>query len=341
MGLGAAGILTREEVTAPGRPWTPRAGRARWTRSARRRCPTCCGRSGWARRWRRRATRAGAELATTVFPFILRGVALLGMDSANMAIGPRRALWDRLATDLRRAASTTGSPRWTWTPWSPRSTRSSRARPAVAGWSASPAASPARPGAAPAPARAARARPRRRTAPPRSPPRGPARRRGPASPAPRWPGTAPATPRRTRARRGPRAPGDHGPLAGQGEDALGRRRPVHRVAVAEPGRRPVLEQVARTQHVRVRDRDHDVVVGVAAAEVASRPRARRGRWWRHRRRRGRADRAPPRPARPRAPGILARHPLPLGSPRRSIIVRHRSWPQITAGRKTLLPKAWS
>ena len=44
---------------------------------------------------------SGAELATTVLPFILRGVALLGMDSANMAIEPRRALWRRIATDLR------------------------------------------------------------------------------------------------------------------------------------------------------------------------------------------------------------------------------------------------
>ena len=43
---------------------------------------------------------SGAELNTTVFPFILRGVALLGMDSANMAIEPRRELWRRLADDL-------------------------------------------------------------------------------------------------------------------------------------------------------------------------------------------------------------------------------------------------
>ena len=43
---------------------------------------------------------SGAELVATVLPFILRGVALLGMDSANMAIEPRRALWNRLATDL-------------------------------------------------------------------------------------------------------------------------------------------------------------------------------------------------------------------------------------------------
>ena len=43
---------------------------------------------------------SGAELSTTVLPFILRGVALLGMDSANLPIGPRRELWHRLATDL-------------------------------------------------------------------------------------------------------------------------------------------------------------------------------------------------------------------------------------------------
>jgi NADPH:quinone reductase-like Zn-dependent oxidoreductase len=43
----------------------------------------------------------GATLQTTVFPFILRGVALLGMDSVNVPIGRRRELWDRLATDLR------------------------------------------------------------------------------------------------------------------------------------------------------------------------------------------------------------------------------------------------
>ena len=43
----------------------------------------------------------GAKLETTVFPFILRGVALLGMDSVPVPIGRRRELWYRLATDLR------------------------------------------------------------------------------------------------------------------------------------------------------------------------------------------------------------------------------------------------
>jgi acrylyl-CoA reductase (NADPH) len=43
----------------------------------------------------------GAGLNTTVLPFILRGVSLLGMDSVQMPIGPRRELWKKLAGPLR------------------------------------------------------------------------------------------------------------------------------------------------------------------------------------------------------------------------------------------------
>jgi putative YhdH/YhfP family quinone oxidoreductase len=52
----------------------------------------------------------GAGLTTTVLPFILRGVALLGMDSANMPIDERRALWARIATDLRPAGLDAAAP---------------------------------------------------------------------------------------------------------------------------------------------------------------------------------------------------------------------------------------
>ena len=44
---------------------------------------------------------ASARLETTVFPFILRGVNLLGIDSANYPIDRRRALWQRLAGEWR------------------------------------------------------------------------------------------------------------------------------------------------------------------------------------------------------------------------------------------------
>ena len=43
----------------------------------------------------------GAGLNTTVMPFILRGVALLGIDSVLMPIGPRRELWEKLGGSLR------------------------------------------------------------------------------------------------------------------------------------------------------------------------------------------------------------------------------------------------
>jgi putative YhdH/YhfP family quinone oxidoreductase len=98
--LGAAGFLTREEVTAPGRPldsvrWAgavDTVGAATLPYVLRTlRIGAAVASSGNA---------SGAELNTTVFPFILRGVALLGMDSANMAIEPRRTLWARLGDDL-------------------------------------------------------------------------------------------------------------------------------------------------------------------------------------------------------------------------------------------------
>jgi NADPH2:quinone reductase len=43
----------------------------------------------------------GIELHTTVMPFILRGVRLIGVDSAATAMPLRREIWRRLASDLR------------------------------------------------------------------------------------------------------------------------------------------------------------------------------------------------------------------------------------------------
>ena len=42
----------------------------------------------------------GIELHTTVLPFILRGVRLIGIDSAATPMALRRQIWQRLATDL-------------------------------------------------------------------------------------------------------------------------------------------------------------------------------------------------------------------------------------------------
>jgi len=43
----------------------------------------------------------GVELHTTVFPFILRGVKLLGVDSAATAMPLRQQIWQRLAGELK------------------------------------------------------------------------------------------------------------------------------------------------------------------------------------------------------------------------------------------------
>ena len=99
--LGAAGILTRDEVTAEGRPLDPErwAGAVDAVGGATLPYVLRTLRTGGAVAASGNA--GGVKLDTTVFPFILRGVALLGMDSVNVPIVRRRNLWDRLATDLR------------------------------------------------------------------------------------------------------------------------------------------------------------------------------------------------------------------------------------------------
>ncbi len=42
----------------------------------------------------------GMDLPSSVAPFILRGVCLLGIDSVMCPIGPRKEAWTRLAKDL-------------------------------------------------------------------------------------------------------------------------------------------------------------------------------------------------------------------------------------------------
>lgn len=45
----------------------------------------------------------GTDVPTTVFPFILRGVHLLGIDSVYCPMALRKTIWNRIATDLKPA----------------------------------------------------------------------------------------------------------------------------------------------------------------------------------------------------------------------------------------------
>jgi acrylyl-CoA reductase (NADPH) len=105
-GLGAAEIIERKELTGPPRP----LGKERWaggidavgsTTLANVLSMTryggavaACGLAG------------GMDLPTTVAPFILRGVSLLGIDSVMCPLPARQEAWRRLATDLDKAKIT-------------------------------------------------------------------------------------------------------------------------------------------------------------------------------------------------------------------------------------------
>ena len=104
-GLGASEVLGREEVAVE-----PTA--ARWRSRAGPRAVDCVGSStlGHVIRTLRyggavaaSGLTAGTDLPTTVFPFILRGVSLLGVDSVNTPMALRAAIWERLAGDLKPA----------------------------------------------------------------------------------------------------------------------------------------------------------------------------------------------------------------------------------------------
>jgi acrylyl-CoA reductase (NADPH) len=99
--LGAARVLAREEINLGSRPLEE----AQWAGAIDNL-------GGDVLTWLTRTTRfwgniasiglaASAELKTTVVPFILRGVNLLGINSVYTPRPLRLAVWQRLATDLK------------------------------------------------------------------------------------------------------------------------------------------------------------------------------------------------------------------------------------------------
>ena len=100
--LGAAEIIGRDELSAPGKPlakerWAAGVDSVGSTTLANVLSMTkahgaiaACGLA------------AGMDLPTTVAPFILRGVCLLGIDSVMCPLPLREAAWARLAKDLDR-----------------------------------------------------------------------------------------------------------------------------------------------------------------------------------------------------------------------------------------------
>ena len=98
--LGATSVIDRAELSAPGKPFQ----KERWAgvvdavgshtlanALAQTRYGGVVAACGLAQ---------GADLPTTVMPFILRGVTLAGIDSVMAPLTRRQRAWDRLARDL-------------------------------------------------------------------------------------------------------------------------------------------------------------------------------------------------------------------------------------------------
>ncbi len=98
--LGAAEIIDRAELSEPGRP----LGKERWAGGIDSVGSTTLA-NVLAQTQLRGAVAAcglaqGMDLPTTVAPFILRGVSLLGIDSVMAPVELREEAWQRLSVDL-------------------------------------------------------------------------------------------------------------------------------------------------------------------------------------------------------------------------------------------------
>lgn len=100
-GLGAARVIDRRDLAAgPARPLDS----ARWAGGidsvGGSTLAAVLSQTGWHGCVAACGLAASAELHTTVFPFILRGVSLAGIDSNTCPLPERRTAWTRLATQL-------------------------------------------------------------------------------------------------------------------------------------------------------------------------------------------------------------------------------------------------
>ena len=102
-GLGASGFLTRDELTAKGPP----LGSERWAGGVDsvggQTLATILAQTAWGGAIAACGLAGGTDLPTTVLPFILRGVSLLGVDSVMAPKARRDMAWARLARDLDAA----------------------------------------------------------------------------------------------------------------------------------------------------------------------------------------------------------------------------------------------
>ena len=101
-GLGAAGVIDRTELSAPGKPLQ----KERWAgvvdAVGSHTLANACAQTRYGGTVTACGLAQGMDFPATVAPFILRGVRLIGIDSVMCPMPRRRMAWQKLAVDLDR-----------------------------------------------------------------------------------------------------------------------------------------------------------------------------------------------------------------------------------------------
>ncbi len=98
--LGAAAVIDRAELSAPGKPLQKERWAAVVDAVGSHTLANALAQTRYLGTVAACGNAQGADLPGSVFPFILRGVRLLGVDSVNAPRALRERAWSRLASDL-------------------------------------------------------------------------------------------------------------------------------------------------------------------------------------------------------------------------------------------------
>ncbi len=98
--LGAARVIDRAELSAPGKPLQKERWAAVVDAVGSHTLANACAQTRYGGAVAACGLAQGFDLPVTVMPFILRGVALLGVDSVMAPIARREEAWGRLAREL-------------------------------------------------------------------------------------------------------------------------------------------------------------------------------------------------------------------------------------------------
>jgi acrylyl-CoA reductase (NADPH) len=103
-GLGAAEIVERATLSAPGKPLQKERFAAAIDSVGSHTLANACAQIRQAGAVAACGLAGGMDFPSTVAPFILRGITLCGIDSVMATMGDRREAWARLARDLPASA---------------------------------------------------------------------------------------------------------------------------------------------------------------------------------------------------------------------------------------------